>query len=419
MLAAATALLICVPPDVAPAVGSGVTIADLASFALIGVMGLRVCLGLETVERPALILFGAIAVAALLSTVQAADLAPALAGLVRYLQLFVLFPLAVMLTLRTPRDALLLGGAVATAGMIEGVVGVLQYGTGTGASIGGETVRAVGTFGAQEILGLSVVVSHALIVCLAVALGTTGRARVVGSVCALALVVPLVLSLSRGSWVATAIASTVLLVLVGWRALAAVVLMVTTVGAVLVAVVGVDDAVVSRFDTLGSTASSPDESVDDRYRLWDTAVSIWTEHPVTGSGIRSFPALRDSHAPLDLNSSSDTSQPGAGFVRQELLSPHNQYLLVLAEQGLLGFLALTSGLGLLALATVRRLCSATVDWHKVVGLASLGLLLWQLVQFAYSDTGGPTSVLGGVVVGAGAAFGLGRTFAPSPQRAGG
>lgn len=76
------------------------------------------------------------------------------------------------------------------------------------------------------------------------------------------------------------------------------------------------------------------------------------------------------------------------------------YLLVLAEQGLIGLLALAGGwLALLA-------CGLR-GWFRVrrsgpgldCALVACGLLVWQLIDFVYADIGGPSTVLTAVVFG--------------------
>jgi hypothetical protein len=76
---------------------------------------------------------------------------------------------------------------------------------------------------------------------------------------------------------------------------------------------------------------------------------------VAGVGLKGFPEHRDGHASLALSSGSDTEGAGAAFRKQPLLSPHNMYLLVLSEQGLVGLLALAGSWLALLLCGVRGL----------------------------------------------------------------
>ena len=81
---------------------------------------------------------------------------------------------------------------------------------------------------------------------------------------------------------------------------------------------------------------------------------MWREHWFAGVGLKEFAAYRDRYAPISLASGSDVADAVLGFQREPLLSPHNMYLLVLSEQGLLGFLAMTGLLLAIAVMTVRR-----------------------------------------------------------------
>jgi O-antigen ligase len=127
---------------------------------------------------------------------------------------------------------------------------------------------------------------------------------------------------------------------------------------------------------------------------------MWRDRPLTGVGLKGFPDHRDGHASLALSSGSDTDGAGAGFHRQPLLSPHNMYLLVLSEQGLLGLLALAGSWLALLVCGLRRLFHvrrppAGLD----CALVGCGLLVWQLVDFVYADIGGPSTALTALVLG--------------------
>lgn len=117
-------------------------------------------------------------------------------------------------------------------------------------------------------------------------------------------------------------------------------------------------------------------------------------------GVEGLPEHRDAHASLALSAGSDTEGAGADFRKQPLLSPHNMYLLVLAEQGLLGLLALAGcWLGLLVCG-LRGLFRARRDGPGLdCALVACGLLIWQLTDFLYADIGGPSTVLTAVCFG--------------------
>ncbi|GAB7108502.1 O-antigen ligase family protein [Streptomyces phaeofaciens JCM 4814] len=325
-----------------------------------------------------------------------------LTGLGRYLQVFVLVPAAVLLLIRGRSDLRLLAWAFVGLAGWQGAVGVHQFVTGTGASYQGETIRAVGTFGPQDVMGMATVVSFGLVCAVGLALGRTAvRQRAVAAAAALALLVPLALSFSRGAWIATVVACSVQLGLAGLRRALTVAAVAVAAGVVLVGGFGVGSAMLQeRIGSITQVGDAPDQSVTDRYTMWAAAVGMWREQPLTGVGLKGFPEHRDAHASLALSSGSDTDGAGSGFVRQPLLSPHNMYLLILSEQGLIGLLALAGGwLALLACGlrgwwAVRR-AGPGLD----CALVACGLLLWQLTDFMYADIGGPSTVLTAVVLG--------------------
>ncbi|POX56179.1 hypothetical protein C3489_07060 [Streptomyces sp. Ru71] len=338
-----------------------------------------------------------------LAALHAASPGAGISGLGRYLQVFVLVPAAVLLLIRDRRDARLLAWSLVGLALWQGAVGVHQYATATGASYQGEDVRAVGTFGPQDVMGMATVVSLGLVTAVGLALGHPDvRPRAAAGVCAVLLLPPLAVSFSRGAWIATALTCTVQLALAGPRRALKVAAAVVAAGVVLVGGLGVGTAMLQeRVSSITRVADAPDQSVTDRYTLWASAVDMWREHPLTGVGLKGFPDHRDAHASLALSSGSDTDGAGAAFRRQPLLSPHNMYLLVLSEQGLLGLLALAGGwLALLvcalrALPRARRRAGSALD----CGLAACGLLVWQLVDFVYADIGGPSTVLTAVCLG--------------------
>ena len=174
-----------------------------------------------------------------------------------------------------------------------------------------------------------------------------------------------------------------------------------------------DNALERRVSSLGSvTSSQADQSVDDRYELWAAAGRMWSDHPVLGVGIRGFPAFRDSSASLHLSSGSDTEGAGQGYVRQPLTSPHSLYFLVLSETGIVGAVALAALLLALVLGTLRRTRSVAGSPDEVVGLAALGVVVFLVVNFVYSDLGGPSTLVVVTALGAVTGWALVRPASP-------
>ncbi|MCM1975908.1 O-antigen ligase [Streptomyces sp. G1] len=353
-------------------------------------------------SRTAAVVLGLPVVGLAVAAVGAASPGEGLTGLGRYLQVFVLVPAAVLLLVRDRGDLRLLAWSLVALAGWQGAVGVHQYMTGTGASYQGEPVRAVGTFGAQDVMGMATVVSFGLVCAVGLALGRTPvRQRVAAALCALVLLLPLALSFSRGAWIATAVTCTVQLLLAGLRRALAVGATVTAAAVILVGGFGVGSAMLQeRIISITQVTDAPDQSVTDRYTMWAAAAGMWREQPLTGVGLKGFPEYRDAHASLALSAGSDTEGAGAAFRKQPLLSPHNMYLLVLAEQGLIGLLALAGGWLALLVCAVRRVVRVRAHGPGLdCGLVACGLLVWQLTDFAYADIGGPSTVLMAVCLG--------------------
>src|SRR5690606_6522428 len=178
--------------------GGGPGPADALSALVVVYCAVRLLRGRRRpLPRTAAVVFGLPVVALALAAVTAVSPAAGLSGLGRYLQVFVLVPLAVLLLIRDRRDFRLPAWALVGLAVWQGAVGVHQYVTRTGASYQGQPVRA----GARGL-----------------ALGRAPlRERLVAAGFVLVLLPPLALSFSRGAWIATAVACTVQLLLAGLR----------------------------------------------------------------------------------------------------------------------------------------------------------------------------------------------------------
>ncbi|MFJ9627777.1 O-antigen ligase family protein [Streptomyces sp. NPDC091280] len=390
---------------------SGAGPADAVSGLVVLYCGIRL---LRERSRPltptAVVVMGLPVLGLSVAAMGAASPGAGLSGLGRYLQIFVLVPAAVVLLVRDRRDFRLLAWSFVALALWQGAIGVKQYVTATGASYQGEDIRAVGTFGPTDVMGMATVVAFGLICAVALALGRNDvRQRAVATGCAFVLLLPLALSFSRGAWIATAATCALQLALAGLRRALKVAAALTAAGVVLVGGFGVGTAMLQeRISSITQVTDAPDQSVTDRYTMWAAATAMWREHPLTGVGLKGFPEHRDGNASLALSSGSDTDGAGAGFLKQPLLSPHNMYLLVLSEQGLIGLLTLAGGWLALLVCALRGLLRA----HRAevpgldCALVSSGLLIWQLIDFMYADIGGPSTVLTAVVFGVAAWWSL-------------
>ncbi|MFI5687146.1 O-antigen ligase family protein [Streptomyces sp. NPDC051636] len=354
-------------------------------------------------SRTAAVVLGLPVVGLALAAVGAPSPWAGVTGMGRCLQVFVLVPAAVLLLVRDRGDFRLLAWSLVGLALWQGAVGVHQYVTRTGASYQGEDIRAVGTFGPQDVMGMATVVAVGLVCAIGLALGRASlRQRSAAIGCALALLAPLALSFSRGAWIATAVTCAAQLALAGLRRALKVAAAVAAAGVVLVGGLGVGTAMLQeRIDSITRITDAPDQSVVDRYTLWAAATGMWRDHPVTGVGLKGFPEYRDGYASPALSAGSDTEGAGAAYRRQPLLSPHNMYLLVLSEQGLTGLSALAGSWLALLVCGLRGLSRTRASRGPGLdcGLVACGLLVWLLTDFLYADIGGPSTVLTAVCFG--------------------
>ncbi|MEU1014759.1 O-antigen ligase family protein [Streptomyces sp. NPDC005898] len=400
--------------------GTG-TLADAVSALVVGHCAVQLArTGRRPLSGSAAVLLALPVVGVTVAALGASSAATGVAGAARYLQIFVLVPAAVMVLVRDARDVRLIGWAFVGLALWQGAIGVRQNLTGTGASYMGEDIRAVGTFGSTDVMGMATVVSYGLVCALALAFRPHApRQRAAAGLCAALLTVPLALSYSRGAWIATVVACLGVLLLAGARRAGRVLLAGAAAAVVLVAGLGVGSAMLQeRLSSITQVTDAPDQSVTDRYTMWAASADMWRERPLTGVGLKGFPEHRDGHTSLALSSGSDTAGAGSGFVRQPLLSPHNMYLLVLGEQGLLGLAALAGGWAALLVCGLlrwRRRCArpgGPGGPELECALLACGLLIWQLTDFVYADIGGPSTVLTAVALGVVAWWALGVRPAP-------
>ncbi|GHB23005.1 membrane protein [Streptomyces viridiviolaceus] len=396
--------LVAVPVLLAlPLTGDGAGPADVVSGLVVGYCVIRV---LRERRRPlspaAALVLGLPVVGIALAALGASSPQAGLAGMGRYLQIFVLVPAAVLILLRDRAGFRVLAWSFVGLALWQGAVGVHQYATGTGASYQGEGIRAVGTFGAGDVMGMATVVSLGLVCAAGIALGRAPvRQRLAAAVCAAVLLLPLALSFSRGAWIATALTCAAQLAMAGLRRALKVAAAVAAAGVILMGGFGVGTAALQeRIDSIAQVTDAPDQSVVDRYTLWASATGMWREHPLTGVGLKNFPEYRDAHATVALSSGSDIEGAGAEYHKQALLSPHSMYLLVLSEQGLIGLVTLVgSWLALLVCGARRLLLVRRRGPGLDCGLVACGLLVWLLTDFVYGDIGGPSTVLTAMALG--------------------
>jgi O-antigen ligase len=122
------------------------------------------------------------------------------------------------------------------------------------------------------------------------------------------------------------------------------------------------------------------------------------DHPFTGVGPRAFPDHRDAYADLSLLGSSDISF-GSSFARVELESPHDLYLLIASEQGLLVALAYAILLAVLLARSLTAAARRRSDGSTALSLVAAGTLALELVILLTADLGGPGSIFIALTMG--------------------
>jgi O-antigen ligase len=399
-----TILLVAVPYHTGQGGSSAahVTFADVGAVVLVAVVGLRLALTPDRRRLRSWVMLPLVAVAFAVVVAGAVNSDDASwSGVVRYLEVFVLVPGAVYVALVDESDLELVLRAVIALALVEGATGVWQYLSGSGAALGSSATRAVGTFGGDDVIAMSEVVTFGLLAGLALAVTATGRRARLGAAVAACLVVPLAMSLSRGSWLAAGCSCLLVLLLVDWRRGVAVAAAGAVALVVVIGIQGPNGALVKRFDSALTSANHPGESVQNRYRLWETAVNIWEHYPVVGVGPKAFPDYRDRYASRGLIDTADVSD-ASGFRRIQLLTPHSLYFLFLAEMGVLGLAALLSLVVMLICGCTRAVRAGPPEGvPRSFVLFALGFVLAYALNSVYEDIGGPTTVLEAVLVGGG------------------
>jgi putative inorganic carbon (hco3(-)) transporter len=210
---------------------------------------------------------------------------------------------------------------------------VLQYYTGASISfVGltsteriGETTRVGGTLGSPNAAGGFLASCVAVAVGLLVARGV-GSSRVLPTLGISIGALALVLTFSRGGWLAVTIAVTLLL---GFftvrRQLTSKIVMVGAVVAVLGFLMG---------DQIHSRIQSQTGGLKARVSLGEVAADVIRDHPLTGVGANNYVTVLPNYAPLT----------------EYTHVPHNKFLLVWSETGIAGLIAFI----LFLLATARR-----------------------------------------------------------------
>ena len=237
--------------------------------------------------------------------------------------------------------------------VLQSVMSVLQY-TGIHLALGfspvGELRRVVGTLGWPNTLGAysAAIVSCALTLWI---WGAGGRSETLIRAACMVGFLPLILTFSRGAWLAL-LAAVAFSLFLGWRKA-----WLGTSGLVRLVVAALSAAIIGASVATSITARLNEETLADRFRLNQVAVSMIKAHPVVGVGINTF---------VDVMRRYDTTGVSSYFPQPV----HNVFLLVAAETGLVGL-----GLFLLLILSAFRvgLRAAKTD-DRFLSVCAIGVL---------------------------------------------
>jgi len=179
------------------------------------------------------------------------------------------------------------------------------------------------------------------------ALGTTLLIATILAVgCGVLLVVGLIMTYTRGAWLGVLVGGALLLAASGARRVVA-----GSVAVLLIVVTGFALVESERTALLSRAASIPDLSANqDRLLLIRTALSIFAAHPVSGTGLNTFPLVYPSFRGPD-----DPNPLPLPFA-------HNIFVNMAAEGGALGFVTF--------LAVVLAGITAGWRWHRAARLGA-------------------------------------------------
>jgi O-antigen ligase len=253
----------------------------------------------------------------------------------------VLLALAVAAATRAPRDSAAVQVALALMATVV-AAGALRGGGDLSAAYGGAVAagRAQGMFAQPNELGVFCAVTLPLLVALAV--GARSRAaRLMGVLGALTVAGALVLSLSRGAWIGTAVSLLCLVALLGQlrRRLLVPLLGVVAAGTVVAVVrssTGVPGIVLERLQTVLDPAANP---YDERPLIYREAWRQLEERPLVGDGLGAFPSV------------AGPATPTHGILPAE--HAHNLLLTAATEAGVPAAVLLVAFAGWLAAGTLR------------------------------------------------------------------
>jgi O-antigen ligase len=200
-----------------------------------------------------------------------------------------------------------------------------------------------------------------------------GRARLLYGILTAILLMGSLLGEERHPWLSLIVAGMMVGFYSGRRKklLVSLVLLMVTAAALVVSVPRLREMTIARFAE-AETSSESQNSLLSRLVLWSIAYKFFESNPVLGVGPKNFISLVPHYA---------TSEEMMG---DDALDPHNSWIGVLAEQGLVGFFTyLVLTWALLKLAGLR-LRSRMSDLGRSLSLVYLGyMVFWMCMCLPY------------------------------------
>lgn len=355
--------IILVATLIDPAVGLGLTVATvmvqeiivfpmgLTTTHVVGAMALGTWLLAGLAQReivihtrlvvPWTLFLGALLLTAALTPYNAVD---SLKQVVRWILAFLAFIVTVS-TITTPRRMIGLIVVILIVGVLESLVGVRQYLTGTGPFAIGETVRAFGTIGKPNTFAGFLEMCWPL--GMAITLGClwqwwlnrielrwlVGAALAGGAT--LIILAGFAFSFSRGGWLGGAVAVLVMIALAGGRRAVPMLIGLVLVGLFVVAQPQLFPPIITEritsitdnlkiFDAGTITVTDDNFAVVERMAHWQAGFNMFMAHPILGVG------------PDNFNKAYPSFFVGRWSISQG--HAHNYYIHIAAESGVIGLI---------------------------------------------------------------------------------
>ncbi|MBS4036036.1 MAG: O-antigen ligase family protein [Ignavibacterium sp.] len=113
-----------------------------------------------------------------------------------------------------------------------------------------------------------------------------------------------------------------------------------------------------------------------RIFIWDTTINAFLANPVTGIGFYTFPFLSKNYSELD---------PELYKLFVEGLPPHQTYLAILGETGIIGFIGFIIFVSVILITSFRNMKLAKVGPDKLFATLAFWLFFYVLISMIMTD----------------------------------